>query len=322
MIEIKETINIEKWDKLVKEKGTKIEEFSDYSKIMEEDGWKARYIVLDEYKAGLVFYEKKTKVLKIKALPPMGSEEDSASLIEVLKKQMKRAWFYNYIMPDRYISILKDMKGFYKNSFSTIEIPLKEDLNKIWANLDKEARWGVNRARKEGAEIIEASNEKDVEIFYNIYKETCERGGIVPVSLDFMKYLFNHFREYNALFLVKYKEKYIAGSWVKMSANFSLPKQEYNASLSEFLDVQPNNLLYWHMIEWAKRRGCSGFDLGGIEPDAKEGSKLSQLNRFKERWGGERRDYFIYSTSFFYNWLSNQMKKDGLISKLINRLRS
>ena len=224
-------------------------------------------------------------------MPPIGNDEDSLVLLKELKNYMKKhAPFYNYIMPDKYVGILENLKGFYKSLLSTIDIPLDGDLETIYKRIDKKARWGVNKAKKEGLQVIEAGSLGEVEEFYKIYKETCHRGNITPIPLEFMKDFFSKLKEYNFLFLVKYKGEYIAGSWVKIyGKNFSIPKQEYNASLTEYLNMQPNNLLYWHMIEWAKNKGYSYLDLGGTDSEAQKGSKQDNLNQFKERWGEKRR---------------------------------
>jgi lipid II:glycine glycyltransferase (peptidoglycan interpeptide bridge formation enzyme) len=73
-----------------------------------------------------------------------------------------------------------------------------------------------------------------------------------------------------------------------------------NASNSEFLKFQPNNLLYWSIIEWSKKNSYLIFDLGGYQLNAKKGSKLHEINKFKERWGGEIKQYYIYSKNPVY----------------------
>lgn len=321
ILELKD-INKNKWNSLVKTKGTKSEELYEYADLMEKEGYKARFFILEDYKAGMIFYEKKEKINKIKAMPPIGNDKDSLELLEEYKRySRKHAPFYNYITPDRFIPLLVDLKGFYRNSLSTIEIPIRESLDKLWLRLDKKARWGVNKAKKEGAQIIEASTEKEVEEFYKIYEETCKRGNISPVSLNFLKGLFNNLKDYNHLLLVRYKNKYIAGSWIKIyGKDFLCPKQEYNASLTEYLEIQPNNLLYWAMIEWVKNHGYPVLDLGGIEPEAGEGSKLDNLNKFKQRWAGEQKDYYVYSSSFIYHKFFDPAKKDSFLGKLVKKL--
>ena len=61
------------------------------------------------------------------------------------------------------------------------------------------------------------------------------------------------------------------------------PKLSRNASLPEFLKLQPNNLLYWHCMLWCKDNKYDKLDLGGWQIKA-TGNAVG-VNRFKERWG-------------------------------------
>jgi lipid II:glycine glycyltransferase (peptidoglycan interpeptide bridge formation enzyme) len=183
-------------------------------------------------------------------------------------------------------------KGF-RDIQATIEIDLTKNEEELWNSLDKDARWGVKRAEKEGLIIKEGTENKDLKKFYEIYKETCKFGGIKHQSLE----------EINAktpIFFFCYKDdKLIAGSAiiVKDKKKFRL---FLNASDHNYLKLQPNNLLYWHMIKWGKNKKYKKCDLGGYQLEARKGSKLYSVNRFKERWGGQIKRRPIYSYNLFY----------------------
>lgn len=182
-------------------------------------------------------------------------------------------------------------KGF-SDAQATIVINLERSKEELWQNLDKDARWGVNKARKEGLTIKLAGQEQDWHDFYNLYVETIERGGIKASS-------YQEIRKENAvLFLCMHSGKIIAGAVaIQKLEKLSL---FLNASLHEFLKFQPNNLLYWHLMEYGKEKGMKQFDLGGYQLNAGKGSKLYEINRFKERWGGEIVKYKIHSKNPFY----------------------
>ena len=61
MIEFKtyEELDKKKWDFLVRKSGTKMEQLSAYAEIINKEGWKAKYLILEDFKAGIVLYEKK-----------------------------------------------------------------------------------------------------------------------------------------------------------------------------------------------------------------------------------------------------------------------
>lgn len=153
---------------------------------------------------------------------------------------------------------------------------MTKKIEELWNGLDKDARWGVNKAKKEGLIVSEAS-EQEWKEFYEIYKETCGQGGILPFP-------FEKTTE-SKLFVCKKDNKIIAGSAIKEKKE--LIELFLNASLQDYLKFQPNNLLYWSLIEYGHEKGFKIFDLGGYQLKAQKGTKLYEINRFKERWGGK-----------------------------------
>lgn len=200
-------------------------------------------------------------------------------------------------------------KGF-KDIQATIEIDLSKTIEELWNALDKDARWGVNKAKKEGLTVQEAKEENWLD-FYPIYADTCKRGVIPPLSLEEIKK--------SKLFVCKKDKNIIAGAAIKQKEE----KIELflNASLPEFLRFQPNNLLYWSMIEYGKNNNFKIFDLGGYQLKAKSGNKLYEVNRFKERWGGKIITYYVYSKNPLYIIGRKIIRNFSLIKKIRDKLR-
>lgn len=181
-------------------------------------------------------------------------------------------------------------KGF-KDVQATIEIDLKNKKEEdLWNSLDKDARWGVNKAEKSGLKIELTENENTWKEFYKIYKKTCQYGNIIPFEFKDIKK--------SKLFACFLKNKLIAGAVVRIKDKKII--LFLNASSHEFLKYQPNNLLYWSIIKWGKQEKFEIFDLGGYQLNAKKSNKLYHINRFKSRWGGEIKKYHIYSKNPFY----------------------
>ncbi|MBU0957644.1 MAG: peptidoglycan bridge formation glycyltransferase FemA/FemB family protein [Nanoarchaeota archaeon] len=180
-----------------------------------------------------------------------------------------------------------------KDIQATIEIDLNKSNEELWNNLDKDARWGVKKAIKSGLKVeSDKNNALAWDKFYEIYKETIIRGGITPKNIQELQ------QQTGRLFLCLKENTIIAGAAI-------LIKQDkielfLNASLREHLTFQPNNLLYWKIIEWGKKNNYNIFNLGGYQLNTKKGDKLYEINRFKERWGGEIKKYYIDSKNPFY----------------------
>lgn len=199
----------------------------------------------------------------------------------------------------------------FKDIQATIRINLTKQIDELWSRLDKDARWGVNKARKEGLSIEKVENEEAWKEFYEIYKETCNRGGIFPLDFEKIKN--------NVLFACKKEGKIIAGAVIKERED--IIELFLNSSKGDFLKFQPNNLLYWAIIEYGKKNNFKIFDLGGYQLKAPKGSKLYEINRFKERWGGEIFKYYIYSNNPFYILGRKIIRNVPIAKKIRDKLR-
>lgn len=205
-------------------------------------------------------------------------------------------------------------KGF-KDIQATIHIDLTKSIEELSKNLDKDARWGINRAKKQGLKVGKTDKEEAWNRFYEIYSNTCIMGGIKPFSL-------NEIKKENATLLLCLKEKEIvAGAVVIENKEEEKISLFLNASMLEFQNLQPNNLLYWAIIIYGKNKGYKIFDLGGYQLNAKKGTKLYEINRFKKRWGGEIFKYYIYSKNPFYILGRKMIRRFPLIKAARDKLR-
>lgn len=175
------------------------------------------------------------------------------------------------------------VEGFFettkmKDINATVIVNLKLSETEILQGLHKDARWGINKAKKEGLQVKEG-NEKDWEEFYEFYKTTMDLGGVEFEDLEKLK------KNTLILFVCKKEEKIIAGAGIKIEElnGSKIPRLYINASMKEYLHLQPNNLLYWNCLIWGKSKGYSLFDLGGWQINPK--GHLKGINKFKEKWG-------------------------------------
>src|SRR3989344_4630163 len=91
------------------------------------------------------------------------------------------------------------------NATVLVDLSLQEE--ELLKNLHKDARWGINRAIKEGL-VVEKGKENDWKEFYLIYKKTVIEGGTNPETLEQLK------KNTRAFFVCRYKTKIIAGSGI------------------------------------------------------------------------------------------------------------
>ncbi len=175
-----------------------------------------------------------------------------------------------------------------KDINATVIIDLAPDEKKIFKNLNKDARWGIRKAEKEGLIVKEADSEKEWNEFYEFFKNVVREGGSDVQSFEYIR------KPAHKLFICKKGEKIIGGAAVFFDPiyDINIPRLFKIASDKEYLDLQPNNLLYWHCILWAKNSGYKKFDFGGWQINAQ--GHLEGINKFKEKWGEIVYHYNVY----------------------------
>jgi lipid II:glycine glycyltransferase (peptidoglycan interpeptide bridge formation enzyme) len=193
-----------------------------------------------------------------------------------------------------------------KDINATVMVDISPPEEEILKNLQKDARWGIKKAQKDGL-IVEKST--DWESFYPIYLETLKEAGVKPETLE-------HLKEHaKALFLCKKDKNVIAGSSLDIVEG--IPYLTRNASLKEYRSFQPNNLLYWQCILWSKQNGYKKLNLGGWQINPR--GNAAGVNKFKERWG--KVEFYQKNYPFhvaigrklvrnfgFFRWLNDKLK--------------
>jgi len=166
-----------------------------------------------------------------------------------------------------------------KDINATIIVSLIPKLEDIKRKINLSARRGINKAVKSGLIVREANSEEDFSDFYELYEETFLCQGLPYDSIEKMK------KRVSTLLVCILEGRLIAGFGIGFNNKYDIetPRMFYNSSHNDFLRLQPNNLLYWRAIEWAKKNSYKKLDLGGWQINAKE--NLIGINKFKERWG-------------------------------------
>ena len=308
-------------DQLVLKWGESYSQLSANAELYVQKGYESNYLCAYEHETlagGVLFFIKKRRFFsflsRIVSTAPF-SANNSEIVLNLLAKELKsqiqkKAPLYNLIEPSTTSIAAKFLNnaGFGAMPKATILLDLRKTQEDLFNSLDKDARWGVNKAKKLGLHISEAQTIEEWREFYDIYTKTCAKDKISPMpfnELNALKELFAD-KGFGQLFIVKSKDKLIAGSLIFVFRDKSL--HIINASLQEFLAMQPNNLLYWHMIEFSKSKKVSYFDLGGYALNARAGTPVQGINAFKARWGGQIIKGKIFTTFPLYFKLVRIMK--------------
>ncbi len=168
-----------------------------------------------------------------------------------------------------------------KDINATILVDLNQDEKGkgLLKSMNKDVRWSIKKAIKEGLIVREIRNDYEWEELYNIYFKISREGGTNPEPLDSLK------KKISPVFVCKKNNKIIGGAGIRFFDKYKkeIPRLYIVASLKEHSKTYPTSLLYWNCILWAKKMNYDYFDLGGWQINAF--GHLENVNKFKKKWG-------------------------------------
>ena len=191
--------------------------------------------------------------------------------------------------------------------------PKEEELLK---NMKKNTRYSIKKAEKDGVSVRHATsmNEKDFEIFWNIYMVTATRQHFTPYSKDFVYKEFKLFFEDNqaVLFFAEYQGKAISTAFI-VYANGS-GYYHHGASDYTFPGITPSEILQWHAICEAKKRGMKRYNFWGIVPETAVKHPWQGLSKFKRSFGGYAEEYvhaqdYVLTSKYWLNFIVEKVRK-------------
>ncbi|PIN93091.1 hypothetical protein COU54_04325 [Candidatus Pacearchaeota archaeon CG10_big_fil_rev_8_21_14_0_10_31_24] len=279
-----------------------------------------------DFLAGICAFEKtlktplgEKKILTVRGSPIFLDYNSGAKVLENFKNESKK-YFYGTIMP----SVRHDKEalfmelGYKKVVNNTILIDLKKDKTELWKNLEKKSiRWGIKTGEKNGLIFKIAENELDVNAFYSMYSDTAKLGGFSAEKKEFIEGLRDS--EISRLFLVYSNEKVVAGGLALIDKNNNILTLDLTGSNEEGLKLQAMPFIYWNILLYGMKNGLDIFDLGGYDAEARVGDKTYNINKFKERFGGEITEQPIFSSGNRYPILRKVISKIRIVKKFYKK---
>ncbi len=193
-------------------------------------------------------------------------------------------------LPDHWT---RDRTGFVTGPESfqtprTVTVPLAED-GQLLAQMRKDTRYNVNYARRQGTVVQQAPPTiAAITAFCRVLQDTSERNrfGIHPRAYyeDFLRVFTDH-----AVLLFAVVDGVITAGLIAAQCGTEA-RSMYAGSLSPHRTRGDAALLRVEAMRWARERGCTRYDLGGIAPEGPSTSRrsnLSGVNQFKTGFGGE-----------------------------------
>jgi len=164
-------------------------------------------------------------------------------------------------------------------------LDLNKSEEKLLADMKKNHRNLIRRAKKEELEILKGDSEEFLKDFYAIHMETVRRHHFIPFSYEYMKRELEIFRQDGQIeiFNARYQDKIISSAIIVFYGDAAF--YHHGASSSEYSKIPSSYLALFTAICEAKKRGCKKFNFYGIVDD-KPKHPWFGLSRFKKGFGG------------------------------------
>lgn len=168
----------------------------------------------------------------------------------------------------------------------TVWINLEKSLDEIWMqDISTQNRNTIKKCVKNGLRV-EIS--EDYDEFLEIYNQTMKKVGADDFYFFGKKY-YDSVKIAPCYLLMRVRrdrETLAAAIFMEYGDYFHY---HLSGSRREFLKLDPNNILLWEAIKYAKTKGCKKMHLGGGLSDIQEDS----LFQFKKKFSSECKDFYI-----------------------------
>ncbi|MDG5799590.1 peptidoglycan bridge formation glycyltransferase FemA/FemB family protein [Marinilabiliaceae bacterium ANBcel2] len=172
---------------------------------------------------------------------------------------------------------------------NTLFLDLTKSNELLLKQMKPKTRYNIKLAKRKGV-IVKEYQADDLQIWYQLYKETAERNNILIHDKEYFK----------AVISAKHKENNSSTSIIllvsevdniPLSAMFLVISEKratylYGASSSRLKNFMGSYALQWAAIKEAKKRGCTEYDMFGIAPNNDSTHPMHGLFRFKCGFGG------------------------------------
>jgi serine/alanine adding enzyme len=166
-------------------------------------------------------------------------------------------------------------EGILRQDKVTLILDTSSGADQIWKSLSPKVRNQVRKAEKSGLTTQLGGGEL-LDEFYQVFAANMHDLGSPVHSFDFLKQVFAHFGDCARLMVIRDGQRTVGGL-IGLFQNDTVIVP-WASSLREYFPKCPNNLLYWHMIQYACERRCKSFDFG-------RSTIGSGTYKFKLQWG-------------------------------------
>ena len=176
--------------------------------------------------------------------------------------------------------------------YGTYTIDLRQTEEKLFSNFSSSHRRKVRLAKKKGVQI--KSGIEYLKIAYTLVRDTFKRSSIPFMGYDAFKRMVIGLGENVKVFVADYQgivQGCVVIPFSKHSAYYV-----YGGSIPQPI-TGATNLLHWEAIRRFQGLGVRRYDFVGVRINPEEGSKQEGLKMFKQRFGGQLNQGYMWKYS-------------------------
>lgn len=196
----------------------------------------------------------------------------------------------------------------------TIEIDLTKSNEVLKAEMRKQHRQALKKAQELGIIVKQSQNKNELALFYREQLAVAKRQGFVPFTEQFLLKQFDAFVVHDqvVLFHAYYQDILLASAFVIFCNGEAV--YHYGISTSENKNYPGSYACQWEIIQEAKRRGCSRYNLWGVSPKDAVKHRFYGVGLFKRGFGGSEKQYVFahdlpVSWKYWFTWIFEIARK-------------
>jgi lipid II:glycine glycyltransferase (peptidoglycan interpeptide bridge formation enzyme) len=178
--------------------------------------------------------------------------------------------------------------------FGTYRINLKDkNEDELFKAIKKIDRQDINKAIRSEVKV-----KKGIDILENsltIINDTAKKGDLQSLTLNEAKKLLFHFNDHLKIY-ISYKDDIPQSSTIFLGDKYCVYALYSGSKTGPFRGS--NSYLFWEAIKDAKKNNCNFFDFVGARINPIPGSKQERIQRFKEHFGGEFVQGYLWKINF------------------------
>ena len=168
---------------------------------------------------------------------------------------------------------------------NTITVDLTQSEDELLAALGQSTRRKIRVAQKEGV-AVRPGAAPDLDTLYALYRTTGERDGFLIRPFSYYEQAWRAFMQAGLAHPLLAEVDGVAVAAVILFHFGRTCWYFYGASSNEARDKQPNYLLQWEALRWAKAQGYAAYDFWGAPDVFTESDRLWGVYQFKRGFHG------------------------------------